>query len=114
LRIKRSGKYQGKIAGLTLTLNYLFHGIDDRLKTVIVQTDDEIEPLIRCQPLDVNKSGDGYGSFVRTYDRDTSGDVTLRAPARYGERSFVGWRISEDTDLRSKETAVTQRRRVDS
>ena len=103
LRITRSGEYEGKIAELTLTLNYLYHGIADRLKTVIVRTDDEIEPLIRCQPLDVNKSGDGYGSLVRTFDKETSGAVTLRAPARYGQRAFVGWRIgSELTDTGEK------------
>lgn len=96
LRITRSGEYEGKIAELTLTLNHLFHGIADRLKTVIVRTDDEIQPLIRCQPRDVNKSGDGYGSLVRTYDKATTGDVTVRAPARYGQRGFVGWRIGTE------------------
>lgn len=93
LRITKSGTYGGKIDDLTLRLNMLFHKVDDRLSTVLVRVEDGIEPFIRCEPLDVNKAGDGYGSFIRTFDTQTSGKVKLRAPLRYGQRSFVGWRV---------------------
>ena len=96
LVIMRSGEYGGKIGDLTLNINFVAHLVDDRLSTVVVQGADEIQPLIRCQPLDVNQCGDGYGSFVRTFDSLTSGRVTLSAPARYGRRSFVGWRMGRD------------------
>jgi len=93
LRITKSGTYKGKLENLTLRLKLLFHKVDDRLSTVFVKVDDEIEPFIRCEPLDVNNSGDGYGSFMRTFDTQTSGKVKLRAPLRYGKRAFVGWRV---------------------
>lgn len=93
LRVTRSGNYGGKISSLTLQLNLLFHKVDDRLSTVLVRVEDEIAPFIRCEPLDVNKTGDGYGPFLRTFDTQTSGKVKLRAPQRYGQRAFIGWRV---------------------
>jgi hypothetical protein len=96
LLISRSGEYDGKITGLTLKINFVGHSVDQRLKTVVVMGPDEIQPLIRCEPLDVNQCGDGYGSFVRTFDHLTSGEVTLKAPARYGQRSFLGWRMGRE------------------
>ena len=95
LRITKSGTYRGKIDKLTLKLNMLFHKVDDRLSTVVVRTGDDIEPFIRCEPLDRNESGDGYGTFIRTYDVQRTGKVKLRAPLRYGQRAFTGWLIGE-------------------
>ncbi len=95
LRITKSGNYKGKIEKLTLRLNMLFHKVADRLSTVVVRADDEIEPFIRCEPLDLNGTGDCYGTFIRTFDVQTTGKVKLRAPLRYGQRAFVGWLIGE-------------------
>lgn len=96
LRITRSGQYSGKITDLTLNVSVVAHMVDERLSTVVVLGDDDIQPLIRCDRLDVNQCSDGYGTFVRTFDSLTSRPVTLKAPARYGLRSFVGWKMGRD------------------
>lgn len=112
LRISRSGEYDGKITDLTLNVNFVAHLVDERLSTVVVLGEDEIQPLIRCSPLDRNECGDGYGSFVRTFDSLTSSPITLKAPAHYGKRSFVGWRMgrigagSTDLDNLKKEPTL--------
>lgn len=93
LMITRSGNYKGDLTSLTLNVKYVFNRVSERLSTLVVKGDHDNAPLIRCEPLDVNQCGDGYGSFVRTYDKEISGNVTLRAPARYAQRSFVGWRV---------------------
>ncbi len=93
LMITRSGNYKGDLTSLTLNIKYVFNRVSERLSTLVVKGDHDNAPLIRCEPLDVNQCGDGYGSFVRTYDKEISGNVTLRAPARYAQRSFVGWRV---------------------
>jgi hypothetical protein len=108
LVITRSGEYEGKISDLTLNINFVAHITDERLATIVVLPSDEIQPLIRCRPLDANKCGDGYGSFMRTFDSLTSGTVTLEAPARYGQRSIVGWKIGRDTE--SKKAKIIEDR----
>jgi hypothetical protein len=106
LLITRSGEYEGKISDLTLKINFVAHALADRLRTVVVLGSDKIEPLIRCTPADVNGRGDGYGSFVRSYDHLRNNSVTLRAPARYGQRSFVGWKKGREGVAGGSETTL--------
>lgn len=106
LRIIRSGEYEGKITSLTLRINFVAHSVAERVSTVLVLGADGIEPLIRCHPPDLNQRADGYGQFVRTFDQLKSSPVTLRAPKRYGQRSFLGWRQGRGTDLPSSKDPV--------
>ncbi|HEY6803302.1 MAG TPA: hypothetical protein VI306_06965 [Pyrinomonadaceae bacterium] len=106
LLITRSGEYDGKISDLTLKINFVGHLLHDRLRTVVVRGSDEIQPLIRCTPNDVNECGDGYGSFVRTFDSLVHNPVTLKAPARYGQRSFVGWRMGTSGGVASSDPTL--------
>lgn len=106
LLITRSGEYDGKISDLTLKINFVGHLLHERLRTVVVLGSDEIQPLIRCTPSDINDCGDGYGNFVRTFDSLTHSPVTLKAPARYGQRSFVGWKVGAGGGTTSSATTL--------
>lgn len=83
----------GKLESLELNVYYASHNLSDKLGTVFVRTADDIQPLIRCDKEDVNKLSDGQGSFLRTFDVSQHPRVTLRAPSRYGGRTFEGWLI---------------------
>jgi hypothetical protein len=85
----------GKLKTLEHNVSYASHNLSDRLGTVFVRTSNEVEPLIRCDKTDVNGLADGQGSFLRTFDLTQTPRVTLRAPSRYGSRSFEGWLIDK-------------------
>jgi hypothetical protein len=92
LTVSRSGNYSGGIDNLTLNVNYVYYGVKRDLSTVVVKVADDAKPLIHCDTLDLNKRGDSQGTFVRTFDKNLTDSVTLRAPARYGQRALLGWK----------------------
>jgi hypothetical protein len=95
LAVSRSGNYGGGIDHLTLKVHYVYYGVDKKLSTMVVKVADEAKPFIGCDTFDLNQRRDGQGSFVRTFDKNTTGSVTLNAPSRYGQRAFQGWKVGD-------------------
>lgn len=88
-------KSAGKLSRLELRVRYASHNLSEKLGTVFVRVSSDVNPLIRCNAVDVNGLGDGEGSFLRTFDTTQSSRVTISAPSRYGGRSFIGWLVDE-------------------
>jgi len=102
LAIQRSGSDRVKFQRLALRIKYIADPIDPEYSTVVVKVADGVAPLIRCSALDENGSGDGTGSFLRTFKKEQE-SVTLTAPAYYGGRALLGWRQDEAVEKRSAE-----------
>jgi len=66
----------------------------DKYSTITVKVADDAQPYILCDAVDENNSSDGQGGFVRTFKKSKR-QVTLTAPANYGQRAFLGWRTGQ-------------------
>ncbi len=85
----------GTLKRLELKVGYAAHNVDQKLGTVFVRQPAEIQSLIRCDTVDVNRLGDGQGSFLRTFAWSLSPKVAFTAPKHFGGREFAGWLIDE-------------------
>lgn len=85
----------GKLTALELDVQVSAASLNREYSTVSVRVGDGVRPLIRCSETDLNERSDGEGGFLRTFDRRRTPQVTLTAPAAFGRREFLGWRIAE-------------------
>jgi hypothetical protein len=89
--------FLGKLANLTLRVEYVSHNVDPRTTTVLVHSTDGEAPLVRVSAPDIAYRDDGRGLFLRTYDASRTDRITLTAPPRWGNRrEFVGWWLPGD------------------
>jgi uncharacterized protein YdcH (DUF465 family) len=76
---------------LTIDVEYEFVLQSPGLRTLDVQVDDGLQPVIVLNQTDRGGHRDGQGSFRRVYSAGSS--LTLQAPAFYGGRPFDRWMI---------------------
>jgi len=77
------------IDGLTLQVDYEFALQSPSRRTLDVQVQDGLQPIIVLSQTDVRGRRDGQGNFRRVYPEGLS--HTLQAPAFYGGRPFDRW-----------------------
>ena len=85
----------GKLKHLELNVYYASHNLTENLGTVFVRVSTDVQPLISVSAADVNGLADGQGSFLRTFDKTETSQVTVRAPERFGQRKLIGWLVDD-------------------
>jgi hypothetical protein len=78
-----------KIDDLVLKFSYVANLMDKELTTVLVRMKRGTERMIYCDTYDLNRRGDGVGTFLRTFRRGTT--ITLEAP----DQDFEGWQLGD-------------------
>jgi len=92
ISVTREGGEAQPLTSLKLTIDFDY---DKQLETeypLDVVAPDQLQPLIAVDASDNSGRTLGQGSFTRFYPKDTS--VTLIAPAQFGTRRFVAWRVA--------------------
>ena len=81
------------IDSLTIQVDYEFALQSPSRRTLDVQVQDDLQPVIVLNQTDVSGRRDGQGDFRRVYPAGLT--LTLQAPAFYGGRPFDHWVIND-------------------
>jgi pimeloyl-ACP methyl ester carboxylesterase len=79
------------IEELTFEIEYDFEDVSDNLKRLFILPTDEyaLNPEVSINTSDLNGRKDGFGTFVRTYPKNSS--ITISAPEAIGDFLFESW-----------------------
>lgn len=72
------------------------------LVNIDVITNNGMKPYISVSRQDINERQDGWGQFVRSYNRSSNSSIRLRAAEFYGSWKFDKWTTFRDTTALSR------------
>jgi parallel beta-helix repeat protein len=76
----------------------------DKVKLQVLVSEDGLLPYFIADTKDLNSRQDGRGNFHRTYYKNPSDKVTVKAPASYGVWQFEKWTDRYGNDLGDEPT----------
>jgi hypothetical protein len=85
--------YEGHLKRLNFQISYDYQPAADHIYSVFVATPGGAQPIIQCDTADLNHRSHGMGSFLRIYDSKHVSKIALTAPAFFGNRAFMGWKL---------------------
>lgn len=72
-------------------VTYHFQRLSTDYVSLEVRTNGELEPYIEVSESDVNERQDGWGDFSRSYFKNPSSRLSVKAPITYGTWEFENW-----------------------